>query len=368
MATAMLVALTVGVFVACNVFSSIDVCSSDADCPATSCDPVGHFCLRADAARDADVDVIEGGPDDAGDADVYVPRCSPNDPFTTMKRVPGFENRPTIAARLTSDESTVIFSALDGCTDFGCYDLWISRLTDGGIFGEPTVFPAINCDTATEFWPTISADTQVIFFESNRALVPEGGACGYDVTRIWSATRPTASQPEFDVPRVDAVFRSDGGIIDSAPYLHPGGRSLYFVSQGRTDGGGQDILVGAIDKQLGFISTISPVTAVNTEGEENFPMITRDDLTLYFARLQPDDGIPEHIAYHDIWVTTRPAPGAEFGEPRKVTELATNEDEIDAWISDDQCRLYFTTTRETSTDGGAPLENYRLWVAERSPR
>ncbi len=213
--------------------------------------------------------------------------------------------------------------------------------------------PGVNCSTCAEYWPTLSSDGKLIFFESARAIEPERGACGNDRSRIWSASRVNTST-DFGSLRIDSIFAVDAGSVESSPYLHPGGRSLYFVSLGRPGAGGQDIYVATLDA-FGLISDVSAVSAVNTPAQENFPVISLDEKSLFFAH--------EDSAGRDIWVSRRQTSTGSFGPPQKVTEASSRYDDIPAWLSDDQCRLYFTSNR-SQTDSGAVVD-YRLWVAER---
>lgn len=367
--------LLVGMFVACNVFTSLEACSSDSDCPSSSmCDPEGRFCITVDAAIAVDametsvVDASDGGVD--APVDVYVPKCDPSAPFTRLSLVKGFEERQSIAARITNEELSVLFSATNGCEEESCYDLWVAdRPSINASFGEPRVVPAVNCDMASEYWPTLSADAKLIFFESSRAAVPIGGACSRERARIWTATRENVAT-EFGAPRIDSVFNHGAQISDSAPYLHPSGRSLYFTSDGRVDGGGQEIFVAQISA-IGFLTSVDAVSALNTSADESFAVVSLDDRTLYFGRSQPNDGEPDHFGNRDVWVSTRDDVSHAFGTPRIVSELTTSDDELPGTISNDQCRLYFTSNRVFSDAGagdGGPTERYRLWVAEREPK
>lgn len=130
---------------------------------------------------------------------------------------------------------------------------------------------------------------------------------------------------DFGTPRIDSIFSVDAGFVESSPYLHPGGRSLYFVSLGRPGPGGQDISL--------------------------------DEKTLFLAR--------DQARGRDVWVAHRSSPGASFGPPQRVAGLdALDVDEIPAWLSDDLCRLYFTSNRNPAD--ASPNLDYRLWVAERA--
>lgn len=352
-----------GALFACNVFVSVDRCETDADCPERStCDPEGRFCTEPAPVADASDASDAADAADARDAaqpdvfDAGPPVCDTHDVFTSFALVKGFEGTPILSARLLSNERTIVFSALNGCSDEACLDLFVaSRADRNTAFGVGSAISALDCNESAEYWPTFSADNKLVFFESGRALSPSGGSCGNDRSRIWSATRVNTST-DFGAPRIDAVFSQDAGSVESSPYLHPDGRSLYFVSLGRPGAGAQDLYVATIDP-AGLLTTVSEVTAANTALSENFPVITLDDKTLYFTR---NEGPRE------VMVTHRSSPGGAFGTPTKVPGFDAPTDFIPAWISDDACRFYFVSNR-VSPDGGT-VSDYRLWVAERAPR
>lgn len=355
---------------ACNVFVTVSQCESDADCPSgATCDPDGRFCLKT-VTEAAPPPPPPPPPIDASDADAPAPdvdagppTCDPLAPFTSFKIVAGLENVGIIGARFSPDETTVIISALNGagCTDQSCYDMLTAhRDTRNDPFSAPVeakLAPA-NCNQAADYWPTLSADGLFLAFESSRARVPDGGACGQDDrSRIWYTSRGKLIE-NFDPPHIDPLFDVPDGVADSTPFLHPDGRSLYFASIGRPGASGQGLFVATIDAQ-GLTQTISPLTAANETGKENFPVISLDENTLYFGR---DEVLGVGF---DVWVTHRSSPASAFSKPRLVTEFGNTDDNIPSWISNDQCRLYFASNRN-ATDSG--LADFHLWVAERQPK
>jgi hypothetical protein len=355
--------------IACNVFVSLDQCSSDSDCPSgTTCDVEGKFCLKiaeagpppdateaqTDAGADVAVDAPDTGPHD----------CDPRAPFTKFSPVNGLGT--VISARLTSDERSVLYSAPNppGCTDEPCLDLWAARRDGGNApFGAGGVMPVINCTGSPEYWPTLSADQHLIFFESSRGLTrDDAGNCTNESSHVWAAVRQSTSTA-FGAPFIDPLFSTDAGLLESAPYLHPDGLSVFFVSLGRPspDGGNYDIYVANIDPVGGALSNVTEIAEINTPAVENFPVITLDKKTLYFAR---------ESAPRKVWVTHRATPTSSFEKPALVPELQGADDVIPAWISDDMCRFYFTSNRDLP-DGGVDagfLAEYHLWVAERAPK
>jgi hypothetical protein len=187
---------------------------------------------------------------------------------------------------------------------------------------------------------------------------PDAGACGIDLARIWSTFR-SSTGATFPQPQVDPRF-DEPGALDTAPYLHPNRKSLYFVSTGRPGPGNQDIYMAVIS-DLGFVDGTPRLVNVSSTEAENAPVISMDELTLYFAR-DPAGG-----SERKVWVAHRTSPGADFGTPQLVADVNKQTDQIPNWISDDNCRLYYSTNSVNVPDGGA-FDGYRLWVAERKPK
>ena len=358
--------------IACNALVSLDRCTSDADCPTgAACDPDGRFCIKYvfDAApSDAPVDtnVADAGADgsdasDAGlDVDATPPPCNRSARFGTPALVRGTESLQIYSARFAPDEKTMLFSAQNGGPEEFRADLFYASRSDlTSAFAVSGPIPVVNCDQASDYWPTISADGKLLFFESSRALAPVDGGCGREHARVWSATRVN-TVADFDPPKLQSTFAIDGSIGEGAPYLHPGGRSLYFSSFDRGGHGGADIFVAQLN-ELGLVTAIENVDAINTATGENEPVVTLDDTVLYFSR-----ETPVTILRH-IFVSTRPTPAGTFGPATEVTELQGPFEDFPSWISDDQCRIYFISTRPAAGDdaGDAGPAPYRLWVAER---
>lgn len=348
---------------ACNVFASIERCQSNADCPIGAiCDPEGRYCVAtaADGGTDGS-DERDGPAEDAGDA--TLPACDLEAPFATVGLVAGLADRGVYSARFTSNEQTVLLALLNGGEGSTNVDLFSAHRPDRSApFVIAGPIPGVNTASSTEYWPTLSADGHLLFFESSRSLQKFDGGYVNDHGRIWSATRPSLIA-DFDEPRIQSTFVLDASAQDEgAPYLHPLGRALYFISLARGGKGETDIFVADLD-EIGLVRSIANVDAVNTATGEHAPVVTLDDRALYFAR---EEG-PERI--RNIYVSTRGGPREPFGPSRLVTELATAYEEYPSWVSDDRCRLYFVSNRPSDAlSDGAAFSDYRLFVAERRPR
>ncbi len=346
---------------ACNVFVTIESCSSNADClSGFVCDRRARFCIdqRADAGHvDAPANIAADATADA-DADAV---CHPGIPFGIPTLVGGLEELSVSSARFTPDEKTVIFSALkSGCSEERCADLFFAKRLDASspfVVSGPLPGVDVNVEQASEYWPTMTADGLLLFLESARSVDKIDGGYLNDQSRIWTATRPNASA-EFSQPYIQTLFRDIPG-PESSPYLHPNGTSLYFVSGGRPGKGSLDLFVALLN-EFGGATSVTNLDAVNTATAESTPVLTLDDRVLYFAR--EDATFRRHVM-----VSSRPTRSGLFGPGAPVAELNTRDEEFPTWVSDDHCRLYFVSNRPLPDDAGSGPGNasYRLWLAAR---
>lgn len=308
----------------------------------------------AQPVNDARPDMMDASTDVATDVqpDTY-PECNLDDPFTMIDLVPGLENLTLYSVRFTQDEKVAYLS---GENEAGI-DLWFAVRKDGG-FSDPRPINGVNLDSS-EYWPSVSDDNRVIYFESDRPL--DGGP-GSDTARIWTATRANTSV-DFGTPEIQPLFKiPSGSAVESSPYLHPDAGSIYFSSIARSDAGNFDLFVA--DRVNGLVTGVVALDALNSPEEENHPMPSFDQTALYFSR--PDNFDDR---YRNIWVARLDPNSGAFGVPKLVAELQTHLDEFPSWISRDNCRLYFLSDRPDPTpDAGATPVAHRAWVASRTPK
>jgi hypothetical protein len=352
------------VFPACNVFLSLDQCSSEADCPqGYSCDREARFCIAGEA-RDSSTGDVSVGDDASSDAAVgdalaeadAPPPCDVAGAFGGASLVKGLEDRSISSGRLTADETTLVFSAATGCADESCIDLYVAKRGNlDASFAVTGLFPGVNVAAASEYWPTFTSDNLLMFFESSRSAIPlpDGGFTN-ERARIWTTQRSNTTA-QFSPPYIQEIFNVSDA-IEGAPYLHPKGASLYFMSSGRSGKGGFDLFVATLGGDFGAALSVENISGANTAAPETAPVVSDDNLALYFARESP---------VHDIMVSKRASPGESFGLATPLSELNTPHHEWPLWLSIDQCRLYFASDRPTGPDD-AGVGTVRLWMAQRS--
>jgi hypothetical protein len=253
-----------------------------------------------------------------------------------------------------------------------------------GPFGEPTAILEVNSPQNDDD-PTLTGDLLEIYFESTRPPTAGGGD-------IWRATRSSVDEV-FGAPAIVAELSS--AAQDGTPEVTPDGLTLYLHSD--RVGGQNDIYVSTRATRADPWSTPVPVAELNSAASEGAPVVTGEaayfssdrpggtgGIDLYRAA-RPDPSKPfgpaleieaansadaesepwadvsETLLYFtsnrpggsglgDLWLATRASPSERFGAPIPVSELATGEQDADAWLSPDLRTIVFSRTSGGQAD------------------
>jgi hypothetical protein len=101
----------------------------------------------------------------------------------------------------------------------------------------------------------------------------------------------------------------------------------------------------------GGLAAPSNVAELNTDADDQTPVMAADQLTLYFT--SDRGGMSPRV-----WRSHRGAIGDAFPAPQPVPELVIGEDTYAGWLSPDNCRIYLWSD---------PQGDFDLFVAERQP-
>lgn len=288
---------------------------------------------------------LEAAPDAAADAtasdaaDAGSPMCDVDAAFgapTPFSKL----NTPSQEAhgRLLPNELTMVFqSNRDG--GVGGVDVYVAtRPTIGDTWSSITDLGTVDTLTADND-PALSGDALTLYLSH--------------AGEIYSATRPTPTG-SFGAPALLSAVNS--AATDFAPYALPDGSKLYLSSVRNSDAGVSSLFVASAT-DAGF-SAASPVggTGLGT-GDNRFAAVTADDLVMYFASNRGGTGTQGGF---DVFVATRASTSVPFSAPRVVAEVSSASDESADWISDDRCRLYFSSNRNLAN-------GYDLYVATKTP-
>jgi Tol biopolymer transport system component len=346
------------VYAQCNVLRSVEDCARDTDCDTLLrvCDLATRRCVPPQPL------MLDASPKDASpDAEAATVSCAEL-PWGPAEVVPGLASEVIVSARLSPDEKTIFIAQGNAQQS----DIFVAARSDrANPFRVVGPLAGVNDPDSTAYWPTVSADGKLIFFESSRSRL-RNDAGKYEALgpHIWSSTRVNVAA-DFETPRLQALFDVAG--LEAAPYLHPSGRSLYFASNARPGVKGFfDIFVADIN-DFGVVTRVRSLESVNSSDDELAPVVSLDELSLYHSRESVNPN-PNDVT--DIYVAKRSSTADGFGESIRSAALSSPYKEYPSWVSEDHCRIYFSSTRplpgEVVPDGGQAM--FRLWVSSREGR
>ena len=173
----------------------------------------------------------------------------------------------------------------------------------------------INVATTSQVAPMVMADGLTLYFASDR-----GSGWG-----LWESTREGPGA-EFPAP---SAITSLNVVGESLPYVAASG-NIYFQTS-REDS--YDIWMA---RRTGGGFTKPERVSVSGPGSESAPVLSPDELTIYYQR-------QDVVTQAGIWMATRNATTEAFRDAHWLPELnAVADPPLPAWVSPDGCRLYFT--------------------------
>jgi Tol biopolymer transport system component len=248
-------------------------------------------------------------------------RCSPTGAFGAPEQLAALDG-PTedLAGRLSTDELTILFSRTNADHT---WDIWsASRATADVDFGAPEVVGSINT-IYSELWPTVTADGKSLYFMSDRVTPGTYG--------IFMSTR--ASTGDAWGPPAASMDLMNG---DATPYLANASGFYFAAGVGRPGAGMSDIFRATRDTTGKLTSIGAVLGGVDTPASEDIPVVTADELHLYFARYNGTD--------YDVFEASRSSLTDGFGAAVAVPGISTTGyDELPSWVSPDGCHLYYSS-------------------------
>jgi outer membrane protein OmpA-like peptidoglycan-associated protein len=158
---------------------------------------------------------------------------------------------------ISPDGKYLIFTACERDEGYGSCDLyWSKRIGDSWSkprnFGKP-----VN----TQYWesqPTFSADGRTIIFVSNRP----GGEGGMDLWLTNMTEEGVFTSPINLGTPINTILNED------SPFLHPNGNTLYFASEGHKGMGGKDIFYSILTPDQTWGEPLNMGYPINTFADE----------------------------------------------------------------------------------------------------
>lgn len=264
-----------------------------------------------------------GQPADAAAADARV--CEPGAPFVSMGIVPIAGMYSVEAARFNPTQTIAYLSLCMRSQPVTSCDLYLSPYTPAT--NQFSAYAPLDVNSATSYdsYGTVTPDAKYLIFGSRRNTLLR--------TYISEATAGrflTASVLNV-IPNVSFV---------NEPYLSTDGQTLH-VAGAKIGGmtGGDIYRVRGGPPTFGGDSDL--VAGVNSPGAESAPVVSDDELEMFFASDRESSGVPADAAL-DVFVAARPTTNLPFGVPVKLSALSTDDGtDWPVWLSPDRCDLYY---------------------------
>ena len=221
---------------------------------------------------------------------------------------------------LTNDELTILF-ARDGVLLMG------SRKTQNEAFANIVKARGLESQDSTDDNPSLTRDGKRLYFSCHTHRAGGSGDL-YSAPMTESGFGPPALLNHLATSQdeTDPCPTSNGdGLLYSARRPNRNGADIYFVTG----------LLGDASATEALLLDVSSANA--GEGQ---PVLTVDDLTLFFASDRATSG------FQDIFVASRTKVTEPFGPSNSLGPVVNSAaTDSPAWVSADGCVLYFTSDR-----------------------
>ncbi len=217
-------------------------------------------------------------------------------------------------------------------------------------FDPVSLGPAINTGD-DEYWPTLTADEQVLIFTRQIRLDPEGRRRPGNLREDFYVSY-YAGDGWTEATGIGAPLSSE--LNEGAPSITADGSMIFFTACNRDDGLGSCDIYFARRHGNSWGEPVNLGAPVNSASWEAQPSISPDGETLYFASNR--SGGQGNM---DIWYSVLDQDG-NWGVPKNLGEtINTIGNEMSPFIHVDNQTLYF------SSDGHTGMGGYDLFVTRR---
>jgi hypothetical protein len=260
-----------------------------------------------------------GSPEAGGDvaSDAVVGNCDPAKPFANAQAATSLNSSADQSnAWLTVDQLTAFIASTrnpDGGTPTVGEVFVFTRPDTNSAFAGPQVVPLAPGRGVSSVW-LANAEKDVYF-----------GVNG----QIYSATRSTSMSPFGS--GTWTMLTTGAGSVQYNVSVTADEQLLFFDSATGSTG---QIYVSQFAATMW--GTPQPFNQASTAAGEGSPVVRADGLALYFTSNRTGG-----VGGLDIWVARRTSRSAPFGSPTNLTELNTSGNEAPAWVSSDDCTIYF---------------------------
>lgn len=196
----------------------------------------------------------------------------------------------------------------------------------GATYGTPVAISQLAGPDGKDDDPTFTRDRTVLFFNSTRTG-------GIDREDIWVTTRASVGAP-FTAPVPVTELNTEARETGIA--LSPDGLIIWFSSDRDGGPGGLDVFVASRSTRSAPFGPARLVSALSSSRDDLVSAVDPDLRTIYLARRDDDDDD------YDLFLAERNDAQQEFGAPRAIAELNTDNEESDAFAANGGRWLVFT--------------------------
>jgi hypothetical protein len=196
----------------------------------------------------------------------------------------------------------------------------LTRTTETGTFGDPESVKDLVGAPLNAYDPALSPDGLTLYY----VIAVVSPAIG-DLGNIYVSTRRSPSE-RFVAGKLFTALVTPSAETD--PFVSRDGTMLYFDTSRDGD-------FELYSFPIGEPATPTPIS-VSSRKDEMAPVLTDDDLTIFFASNR--DGRTRK----DLYAATRASKLNGFGEARRIDHLSKEADEYPDAVSHDGCTLWYT--------------------------
>ena len=240
--------------------------------------------------------------------DLYYTQKDSLGQWSDAKMMPNINTYENEGAHCTSADGKIVLFTY--CSDGragqakGC-NIYISRKR-GETWSSPVYFNEIN-SSAWDSQPNISGDGKTIIFSSTR----KGGKGKAD---LWISTIGTDGK--WGAPKnLGDVINTRGD--DGAPFFHPDGKTLYFMSDHHIGLGSNDLFYTKMGENNKWRKPVNLGFPINGEYHEGAMVVSLDGKTAYFSR----GNLAENAQRNDLDIYTFELPPESRAHPMGFVKI-----------------------------------------------
>ena len=173
---------------------------------------------------------------------------------------------------ISADGRSLVFTACNRREGMGSCDLYYVQI-NGNYFTAPVNMGSPVNSSAWDSQSSLSADGKTLYFASERA----GGLGDRD---IWKSEQQADGSWGKPVNLGPDINTSQG---DQAPFIHPDGQTLYFMSNGHPGMGGFDLYISRRQADGSWGKPQNLGYPINTKANEGAIFVSLDGAKAYFT-------------------------------------------------------------------------------------